>query len=386
MEIWDIVIALAVLIQLALLVFLIRKKGTGQEDELFLSRLQNLVLGQQQQLIQPVTQSSEKVVERLGETQRLQLQSLNEFKEKLLAEERANFEKLGETLERRLDKMDQKVQEGLHSGLEKTNKSFLDLMERLAKIDEAQKKIEALSSNVVSLQDVLTDKKSRGLFGEVQLKNLLENVFGENQRSVYQLQAGLGNGTIVDALLTLPEPVGKVAIDSKFPLENYKRMTDRTQSDEHRNRATKSFVQDLKKHIDDIAGKYIVKNETSDQAILFLPAEAIFAEIHAYHGSLVEYAQKKRVWLTSPTTFMATLTSLQTLLTHIERSKHMKVIHTELNKLGDDFRRFEDRWDDLARHIDTVSKDVSLIHTSSQKISGRFKKILDVDLEQRIEE
>jgi DNA recombination protein RmuC len=336
--------------------------------------LKNLLLENNSRLERPIFEAREATIERLGELKQDQLRELMSFRDQLVREQKESFKELGATLEGRLSQ-----------GLEKTNKSFIDLMERLAKIDEAQRKIESLSMNVVSLQDVLTDKKARGIFGEVQLKNLLENVFGENQRQVYSLQTKMSNETIVDALLVLPEPVGKIAVDSKFPLENYKRMIDRTIPEEQSLKAQKDFVSDLKKHIDAIADKYIIPNETSDQAILFLPAEAIFAEIHAYHDGIVAYAHKRRVWIASPTTFMATLTSLQTVLVNIERSKYIRVIHEEINLLGKDFERFEKRWDDLSRHLDTVSKDVGLIHTSSQKITSRFKKINDVELEQRIE-
>lgn len=370
------------LINLVILIIVLKRNGGHQ---LLLAQLETLLVSNNAKLEAPQKEIQLSLMDRMSENQQKLAQSLLDFKSQLIQEERQNFENLAKSMESRLDKMDRKVQESLHEGLDKTNKSFIDLMERLAKIDEAQKKIETLSMNVVSLQDVLTDKKTRGIFGEVQLKNLLENVFGENQRQVFMLQAKLSNDTIADALLTLPEPVGKVAVDSKFPLENYKRMIDRTLAEEQRLQASKNFVIDLKKHIDAIADKYIIKNETADQAILFLPAEAIFAEIHAYHDQIVDYAHKRRVWISSPTTFMATLTSLQTVLTNIERSKYMAVIQQELNRLGDDFGRFEARFDDLSKHIKTVSSDVDKIHISSQKISGRFKKILDVDLEPRIE-
>jgi DNA recombination protein RmuC len=373
---------IALLIMNLVLLFLVTKKGGG--SELIRSQIETLLVSNNTKLEGPLREIQISLMDRLSDNQQRLSQSLLDFKTQLIQEERQNFENLAKSMEARLDKMDKKVQESLHEGLDKTNKSFIDLMQRLAKIDEAQKKIETLSSNVVSLQDVLTDKKTRGIFGEVQLKNLLENVFGENQRQVFALQAKLSNETIVDALLTLPEPVGKVAVDSKFPLENYKRMIDRTLPEDQRTLASKNFVIDLKKHIDAIADKYIIKNETADQAILFLPAEAIFAEIHAYHDQIVDYAHKRRVWISSPTTFMATLTSLQTVLTNIERSKYMVIIQQELNRLGDDFGRFEARFDDLAKHIKNVSSDVDKIHISSQKISGRFKKILDVDLEPRI--
>lgn len=165
-------------------------------------------------------------------------------------------------------------------------------MERLSKIDEAQKKIDNLSTDIVSLQGILTDKKSRGIFGEINLKHILVSVFGEKNDKIYKLQYTLPNSYIADAMLFTPEPLGTIAIDSKFPLENYQIMVDKNNSNAERNNAEKQFKIDVKKHIDAISSKYIIPGLTSNQAIMFLPAEAIFAEINAYHSDLVEYAYK----------------------------------------------------------------------------------------------
>ncbi len=311
------------------------------------------------------------------------LKGLNEFLELFRSSQREEFEGLRRAVEGRLDRISQKVQENLNEGFKKTNQTFASVLERLAKIDEAQKKIENLSSNVVSLQDVLTDKKTRGVFGEIQLNQILINVFGEGNASVYEIQKILSNGKIVDALLNLPEPLGSIPVDSKFPLENYKRMVNKTLGEEIKKVAEREFKRDLKKHIDDIANKYLAPKETADQAILFLPAEAVFAEVHAYHSDLVEYAYTQRVWLTSPTTFLATLTTVQTILLNLERNKYMHVIHEEINKLGQEFSRYQERWGDLAKHIGTVSKDVEKINITSNKISDRFQKIMEVEIAQR---
>jgi DNA recombination protein RmuC len=171
-----------------------------------------------------------------------------------------------------------------------------------------------------------------------------------------------------------------VAIDSKFPLENYQRMMDRTISDAEREVYIKAFKSDVKKHIDDIANKYIIKNVTSDQAIMFLPAEAIFAEINAYHPDLVVYAQKKRVWLTSPTTLIATLTTIEVILRNIERDKHTRVIQIELGKLSDEFARYRTRWDNLSKSIIKVNKEVEEINTTTEKITKKFDSINKVEL------
>jgi DNA recombination protein RmuC len=325
----------------------------------------------------------EDILFRLAHSSEKLNKDLFEFKDDFSEKQKNSFSILSQTVEERLEKISKKVKENLDEGFKKTNETFNNVLIRLAKIDEAQKKIESLSSDVVSLQDVLTDKKSRGIFGEVQLHHVLASVFGDVNNKVYKLQYSLSNSKIVDAILFLPEPMGRVCVDSKFPLENYKRMFDKTLSDEQRQTAMKEFGKNVKKHIDDISSKYILKDETADQAIMFLPAEAIFAELHAYHQDVVEYANTKKVWLTSPTTFLATLTTVQSVLTNIERNKYMTIMHQEINKLGEDFERYQTRWDDLSKHLKTVTKDVDKIHTTSNKISNRFQKIMEVEIEHK---
>lgn len=306
-------------------------------------------------------------------------QGLKSFEENFGGSQTRNFEKLNEKMESRLNDISHKVRESLDDGFKRTNKTFTAVMERISKIDEAQRKIEQLGTDVVSLQDILTDKKSRGIFGEVQLGHVLAAVFGEKNDRIYQLQYTLSNKKMVDALLFLPSPVGNICVDSKFPLENYQRMYDQELTESQRTNARKEFKQNVKKHIDDIASKYIIPGETSEQAIMFLPAEAIFAELHAYHSGLITFAQKRKVWITSPTTFLASLSSIQVILKDIERSKYAHIIQQQLGKLAMEFKRYRERWGDLASHIETVSKDVKAIHTTTHKISSQFAKIKEVE-------
>ena len=309
--------------------------------------------------------------------------NINEFKDGLTKNINENFEKLSQKIENRLDVMNMKVEERLSKGFEETTKTFGNVLERLSKIDEAQKKIEALSSNVVSFQDILTDKKSRGIFGEIQLYQILSSVFGEKNDKLYQKQYKLSNGTIVDSIIFTPEPLGNIAVDSKFPLENYRKMYNNELSQIERENARKDFVSDLKKHIDAISSKYIIKNETSEQAILFLPAEAIFAEINAYHTDIIEYAYKKNVRIASPTTLISVLTVIQVMMTNLERDKYANIIQQELEKLNVEFTRYRTRWDNLQKDIEKVSKDVKEINTTSNKISKRFTEISNAKFEEK---
>ena len=327
--------------------------------------------------------SDNDTVERLGKLETDLTKELGEFKFNFSRVVNDDFNKLNETIINRLNNINDKVNERLDVNFEKTNKTFTNILERLSKIDEAQKKIDSLSGEIVSLQSVLTDKKTRGIFGETNLNYILDSVFGKNDK-IYQTQYSLGNGYISDAILFAPEPLGTICIDSKFPLENYRKMTDKTLSNVERENATKLFKTDVKKHIDAIRTKYIVPGVTSGEAIMFLPAEAIFAEINAYHPDLVKYSYQSKVWITSPTTLMSTLTIISMILKNMERDKYAKVIHIELNKLGIEFDRYKDRWDKLSRSIDTVSKDVKDIHTTTEKITKRFDAINSVNVDKTL--
>jgi len=307
--------------------------------------------------------------------------TINDSNNKLTESLNNNFTSLNGKISESLDKINMRVEERLNEGFEKTNKTFTNILERLSKIDEAQKKIDSLSSNIISLQDVLTDKKSRGTFGEVQLNHILISIFGEKNDKVFELQRKLSNDTIADAVLHIPEPVGMLCIDSKFPLENYQRMIDRSITELERKQFEKDFKINVKKHINDISSKYIVQGITSEQAIMFIPAEAIFAEINAYHQDLIDYAGDKKVWLASPTTMMSVLSTVQVVLRNMEREKYASIIHEELNKLGKEFKRYKSRWDSLARDIKRVSDDVDTINITSNKIEKKFESISKVDID-----
>ena len=305
-----------------------------------------------------------------NESSKINQNDLNTFKDHMMLH-----------IDRHLKEINEKVEARLGQGFEKTSETFTNVIERLAKIDEAQKKIELLSTEVVSLNDLLTDKKARGAFGEVQLYQLLTAVFGNN-KMLYERQKMLSNKALADAVVYAPDPLGMVAIDSKFPLDNYKRMVDLTLGDGDRKNAEKEFKNDVKKHINDIKNKYIITGETSDQAFMFVPAEAIFAEIAAYHQDLIDYASKFSVWIVSPTTLISQLSMIQVVVNNLKRDEQAKVIIDELNKLGDEFKRYIERWDKLKRSIDTVAKTADQVQITSQKINTKFKNISEAKFDQ----
>lgn len=319
-----------------------------------------------------------KLEKRFGELQQSIEKRLGEMSE-------ANIERLAksnlqiqQTLNERLTEISGQVERRLTKGFEKTTETFTDVVKRLALIDEAQKRITELSTNVVSLQEVLTDKRSRGAFGEVQMSALVRNVMPENS---FSLQHTLSNGKRADCMLFLPDPTGNIVIDSKFPLDSFQRMVDPDVHDVDRLNAERQFKQDIKKHITDIAEKYIIADETADGAIMFIPAEAVFAEIHAHHSDLVEESQRRRVWMVSPTTMMAVLTTARAVLKDSATRKQVHLIQEHLVNLAKDFGRFRTRMDNLAKHIEQANRDVSDVHKSASKISSRFEKIERVELE-----
>ncbi|MEO8386447.1 MAG: DNA recombination protein RmuC, partial [Betaproteobacteria bacterium] len=284
---------------------------------------------------------------------------------------------LTKSTDARLSEIGGKVSERLDEGFKKTNETFVSVMSRLATIDEAQKKLDGLTTNVVSLQQLLGDKRSRGAFGEVQLETIIRNVLPE---SSFEFQYGFayaGHDVRADCVLKLPEPVGLIAVDSKFPLENYERMI----SDGPDRISPALFKQDVKKHIEAISSKYIIPNVTSDGAVMFIPAEAVFAEIHAHHRDLVEYAQTRRVWIVSPTTMMAVLNTVRAVLKDVETRKQVHIIKDELGKLGKEFSRFDERMKKLADHIRQANEDVKDVAVTSKKISDRFASIEKVELD-----
>jgi len=271
------------------------------------------------------------------------------------------------------------VEKRLSEGFEKTTATFTDVVKRLALIDQAQQKITELSSNVVSLQEVLVDKRARGAFGEVQLNALIRNMLPEQ---AFSLQHTLSNGRRADAILFLPEPTGNVVIDAKFPLESYRTVSDPNLPTSEKRKAEQQFRHDIRKHIKDIAERYVIADETADGAMMFIPAEAIFAEIHAHFPELVDEAHKVRVWIVSPTTIMAILTTARAVLKDAATRQQVHIIQEHLGALSKDFDRFEKRMENLARHIAQTHSDVDDIHKSSRKITSRFGKIERVELQE----
>ncbi len=267
--------------------------------------------------------------------------------------------------ESRLGQIISQVNSRLEHGFTHNQDTFKDIITRLSKIDEAQKRLDKLAGDVTGLRDILNDKRSRGAFGESQLQTLVDNLFPAQH---VRYQTVLDNGKRPDCLLLLPDPTGNIAIDAKFPLESYRALQDNA-------KATTQFHRDIKKHIDDIADKYICPPETAAGAMMFIPAEAVFAEIHARFTDLVEYAQYRNVWLASPTTLAAILTTAKAVIKDDATRRQAHVLREQLYLLQQDFTKFQNKMDSLARHIGQAQQDVSEVHRSARLITSRFQAI-----------
>ena len=338
--------------------------------------MQKLQLSQADSLAKTRETVLEKLHTTLAEQGKAEQSLIQDTMLKATAQLTTSIETLTKAVDSRLEQIGGKVSERLDEGFKKTNETFTNVMARLATIDEAQKKIDGLTTNVVSLHDLLSNKSSRGAFGEVQLEGLVRNVMPPN---AYQMQYTLPNNSRVDCALFLPEPMGTLAIDSKFPLENYHRMYAPNVAESDRLTAQRAFKADVKKHVNDIAAKYIIPNQTADGALMFIPAEAVYAEIHAYHADVAEYAAKNHVWIASPTTLMAILNTVCAVLKDVETRKQVHIIQEALGKLGKEFGRFDTRMKKLADHIRLAHEDAENVQISSRKITQRFAQIERVD-------
>ncbi len=299
-----------------------------------------------------------------------QAASHSQLAERLQSQERV----VTRMVEERLADVTRRVGEGLQKSTEKTTETMHDLRERLAVIDTAQKNIVALSSQVVGLQDILANKQARGAFGEVQLESLVQSALPP---SAYAFQATLANGKRADCLLTLPNPPGAIAIDAKFPLESYHAL--RAAEDETaRKAAGRAFATDILNHVRDIAQRYIVPGQTADSALMFLPSEAVYAELHAHFDDVVKKSYRAKVWIVSPTTLMATLNTVRAILKDADMRDQAALIQREVETMLNDVRLLDDRVAKLSRHFDQTIEDVRQIRISTDKVTRRAERIEEV--------
>jgi DNA recombination protein RmuC len=318
--------------------------------------------------------SASELAVRVSQIAEQHVMAQSQISEQMQAQERA----LSEMMNRRLEDVSRRVGESLQKQNTQTSTTMNDLRERLGAIKAAQENITKLSQQVVSLQDVLSNKQARGAFGEVQLEDQVKSALPP---SAYKFQAKMENGRVADCLLDLPNPPGAIAIDAKFPLESY--YTTRAAKDEDaRNAARKTFGNDVLKHVKDIAERYIIPGQTADSALMFLPSEAVYAELHAELPAVIEKSHKARVYIVSPTTLMATLNTIRAVLKDAQMREQAGLILAEVGKMAVDVSRLDSRVDNLQKHFGLAEKDLREIRISAEKVSKRAGRIEEMDLDE----
>ncbi len=299
----------------------------------------------------------------------------NTIVERLQTQERVVIKAVDE----RLQGFSKQVGDRLTDSTTKHQTALADLRERLAVIDKAQQNLTEISTQMVGLQDILANKQARGAFGEIQLRDLVEATLPP---SAYEFQATLGNGRRADCLLRLPNPPGAIAIDSKFPLESYEALRAAGSDEAQLAPARRAFAADVRRHVKDIAERYILPGETAESALMFLPSEAVYAELHANFRDVVEASYKARVWIVSPTTLMATLNTVRAVLKDVRMREQAAIIQTEVGKMMEDVLRLDKRVGKLETHFDQASRDIQDIRTSANKVLNRGEKIGELELEE----
>lgn len=291
-----------------------------------------------------------------------------------------NFNHLSESTNTKLNTLEDRISKNLDDSYKTSNQYFNQINEKMVKIDEAQKGLNELSNNIVSLESILQDKKTRGTFGEVELYSILEACFGTNDLR-WQRQYTLSNGLKADAIIFGSNALSSIVIDSKFPLENYRRMNDTTLSDGEREKAKSLFKNDVLKHIKDIKEKYIIPGETADLAYMFVPAEAIFAEIYANFSEIVDKSYESKVYIVSPTTLMAYITAIRSIYLGQKKDEKAKEISNLLSELSIEFNRLKDRQENLQRDFEKIIPDFENMFISSNKIIKKFAKLNSGDID-----
>tara|TARA_R100000005_G_C4998027_1_gene204745 strand:+ start:1068 stop:2249 length:1182 start_codon:yes stop_codon:yes gene_type:complete len=283
---------------------------------------------------------------------------------------------INRTLSERLDSVSKRLGDSLNQSAEKTGQSLSELQARLAVIDKAQNNLTELSTQVVGLQDILANKQARGAFGEIQLYDLVKSALPP---SAYEFQVTLPNNKRADCLIKLPNPPGPIVVDAKFPLESF-HMMRQAESEAEKTQAARAFSSAMQKHIADISEKYILEGETAESALLFLPSEAVYAELHASFPAILEKSYKSRVWIVSPTTLMATLNTVRAVLKDSQMRAQAGVIQKEIGILLKDIERLDARVGNLSKHFVQAGNDIEQIKTSSRKVSSRAERIEELQL------
>ena len=305
-------------------------------------------------------------------------EKLERFQKNITESLNTRFDALNEQINNRLNDINKKVDEKLQEGFKGTSESMAQVRERLQAIDSAQKNIESLSKDVVSLKQVLEGNQTRGKYGEYQLSMVLNNVFGDTI-GCYEEQHTFkkvvnGEKVRADAVVFMPEPNKLICIDSKFPFQDYSRLFETTDEEETL-RLTKEFGAAVKKHVTDIKNKYIIEGETAPEAIMFIPNDGVFAFVHHNLEDIVDYARESRVILTSPSTLPSILVTINMVRIEVERAKNVKEITKQLNKLSKDFEMFGREWESFSNQLEKATSGREKLDKRVGRITNKFDAI-----------
>jgi len=371
-----IIILLSVVVLLGCILLILsfkRKPGPSESNEKLIEKTVENVMQRQMNEIN----------KSLGENNTKSVQNLADFQGKTQEFLTQRIEALNKQLDDKIAQLDKKVDEKLKEGFKGTSESMADVRERLKAIDIAQKQMEGLGKEVVSLKNVLEGNQTRGQYGEYQLSMVLHNVFGDTvgcyEEQYTMKKAKDGDDVRADAVVFMPEPNKMIAIDSKFPFQDYKKIFE-VDSDEEKEVSKRDFAAAVKKHITAIKEKYIVENKTAPEALMFIPNDGVFAFIHHELQDVVEYAREKRVILTSPSTLPPILVTINMVRIDAERAKNAKEISKHLAKLGKEFEMFGREWESLSRQLDIATKSREKLDTRVSKMTTKFGSISAVDL------
>lgn len=339
-----------------------------------------------EQVNQKLFDNSQISAQNIGKLQLSVNDQLGQFRETISSRLNESFKALSESVDKRMDLINGKVEDRLSKGFEDTNKTFLQIAERVKIIDDAQKNIQGLSKEMIGLQQILTNNQTRGSFGEYQLNQLLYAAFGENN-ALYEVQytikeaKGKSESVRADAVIKLPDPGKMVAIDSKFPFSEYSKLFDNKDlSKAEEEKTIQAFAADIKKHITDISGKYIIPGTTVDYAIMFVASDGILALIHSKMANVMEYAQAKRIVIVSPTTLYPLLSTFYAIVLDYQRNKYADEINRQIIALTKEFERFSGDWLKLNENIQKLTRQSIDVNAHVEKITSKFGQIKNVDL------
>ena len=369
-----VLLALVLVLGVVLLIILLTRKSpeVRQDSALVEKTVENVMAKQMTSFVKELNENSEKSSKNMGDFQLKTQEYLSK-----------RIDALNTKLDEKIQALDKKVDEKLEKGFKGTTESMAQVRERLQAIDDAQKQMEGLGKEVVSLKQVLEGNQSRGQYGEYQLSMVLHNVFGDTV-GCYEEQYTMkkvkdGDNVRADAVVFMPEPNKMICIDSKFPFQDYKRLFD-AESEEEKESLKKEFGAAVKKHITAIKDKYIVENKTAPEALMFIPNDGVFAFVHHELQDVVEYARQQRVVITSPSTLPAILVTINMVRIDAERAKNAKEISKHLAKLGKDFEMFGREWGSLSRQLETATKSREKLDSRVSKITGKFDSLSAAEL------